>query len=61
MEHGEKHITIVDDQGNEQLCEVLFTFENDTFNKSYVLYYPIDAQDDDVFWKKLNSERRSCT
>lgn len=47
MEHGEKHITIVDDQGNEQLCEVLFTFENDTFNKSYVLYYPIDAQDDD--------------
>ncbi|MCI4170647.1 hypothetical protein MMJ17_22090, partial [Bacillus spizizenii] len=22
MEHGEKNITIFDDQGNEQLCEV---------------------------------------
>ncbi|MCY7541013.1 hypothetical protein MH147_18345, partial [Bacillus pumilus] len=28
MEHGEKQITIVDDNGNEQLCEVLFTFES---------------------------------
>ncbi|MCG8396851.1 DUF1292 domain-containing protein [Bacillus atrophaeus] len=44
MEHGEKQITIVDDQGNEQLCEVLFTFENDEFGKSYVLYYPIASE-----------------
>ena len=27
MEHGEKQITIVDDNGNEQLCEVLFTLK----------------------------------
>ncbi|MDU0069902.1 MULTISPECIES: DUF1292 domain-containing protein [Bacillus] len=47
MEHGEKNITIVDDKGNEQLCEVLFTFESDKFDKSYVLYYPIEAQDDE--------------
>ncbi|MEI5905737.1 DUF1292 domain-containing protein [Bacillus spongiae] len=47
MEHGEKHITVIDEQGNEQLCEVLFTFENDEFGKSYVLYYPVGAEEDE--------------
>ncbi|CAN7310858.1 DUF1292 domain-containing protein [Bacillus sp. AFS015802] len=47
MEHGEKQITVVDEQGNEQLCEVLFTFESDKFNKSYVLYYPLGADEND--------------
>ena len=42
MEHGETNtITVVDEQGNEQLCEILFTFESDEFGKSYVLYYPL--------------------
>ncbi|MGD6818201.1 DUF1292 domain-containing protein [Metabacillus sp. 84] len=47
MEHGEKQITVVDENGNEQLCEILFTFESDEFNKSYVLYYPISSEDQD--------------
>ncbi|MCD7033004.1 DUF1292 domain-containing protein [Metabacillus sp. GX 13764] len=47
MEHGEKQITVVDEQGNEQLCEILFTFESDRFNKSYVLYYPISSDNED--------------
>jgi uncharacterized protein YrzB (UPF0473 family) len=47
MEHGENHITVVDENGNEQLCEVLFTFESEEFGKSYVLYYPIGTEDDD--------------
>ncbi|WP_243290648.1 DUF1292 domain-containing protein [Bacillus sp. FJAT-47783] len=47
MEHGEKQITIIDDEGNEQLCEVLFTFENEEFGKSYVLYYPVGAEEDE--------------
>ena len=29
MEHGEKQITVIDENGNEQLCEVLFTFESE--------------------------------
>ncbi|MDX5476269.1 MAG: DUF1292 domain-containing protein [Bacillaceae bacterium] len=48
MEHGEKHITVIDEQGNEQLCEILFTFENEEFGKSYVLYYPVGADEDDA-------------
>ena len=48
MEHGETNtITVVDEQGNEQLCEILFTFESDEFGKSYVLYYPLGEEGDD--------------
>jgi len=47
MDHGQENITIVDESGNEQLCNVLFTFESDEFEKSYVLYYPIGAEEDE--------------
>jgi uncharacterized protein YrzB (UPF0473 family) len=47
MEHGENNITVVDEQGNEILCEVLFTFDSDEFGKSYVLYYPMGSDDDE--------------
>ena len=47
MNHGENNITVVDDEGNEQLCEVLFTFDSEEFGKSYVLYYPIGADEND--------------
>ncbi|MCU9613966.1 DUF1292 domain-containing protein [Caldibacillus lycopersici] len=47
MEHGENNITVIDEQGNEQLCEILFTFESEEFGKSYVLYYPIGADEDE--------------
>mgnify|MGYP001427148371 CR=1 FL=1 len=47
MEHGDNYITVVDEEGNEILCEVLFTFESEQFDKSYVLYYPAGATDDE--------------
>ncbi|NMD70603.1 DUF1292 domain-containing protein [Bacillus sp. DNRA2] len=47
MDHGENNITVVDENGNEQLCEVLFTFDSEEFGKSYVLYYPVGAEHDD--------------
>lgn len=47
MENGENNITVVDENGNEQLCEILFTFDSEKFNKSYVLYYPISDNEDD--------------
>ncbi|MDZ5470883.1 DUF1292 domain-containing protein (plasmid) [Bacillus sp. 31A1R] len=47
MNHGENNITVVDEDGNEQLCEVLFTFDSDEFKKSYVLYYPIGDDNDE--------------
>lgn len=47
MEHGENNITVVDENGNEQLCEILFTFDSEKFNKSYVLYYPMSNEDEE--------------
>ncbi|HLU23070.1 DUF1292 domain-containing protein [Lederbergia graminis] len=47
MENGEKHITVVDENGNEELYEILFTFDSEEFNKSYVLYYPVGADEDE--------------
>lgn len=43
----EEQITIVDEQGNEQLCEILFTFDSEEFNKSYVVYTPIGEDPDE--------------
>lgn len=43
-EHNHDHnhededlITLVDDDGNEELYKVLFTFDSDDFGKSYIL------------------------
>ena len=45
---NEQQITIVDEKGNEQLCEILFFFHSDEFNKDYVLYYPIGEEDESL-------------
>lgn len=47
MEQEQRHITIVDDNGNEQLCEVLHTFDSEEFGKSYVLYSLVGAEEDE--------------
>ncbi|MDF2945588.1 MAG: hypothetical protein K0S51_267 [Bacillales bacterium] len=47
MENGEKHITLVDENGNETLCEILFTFDSEEFKKSYVVYYPVGSEDEE--------------
>ena len=47
MEHGQEHITVVDENGNEQLFEILFTFDSEDFGKSSVLYFPGGAEEDD--------------
>lgn len=46
-EHEESYITVVDEDGNESLYQVLFTFESEDFGKNYVLIYPSGATDDD--------------
>lgn len=46
MENDNKLIYI-DEKGNEVLCEILFTFDSEEFKKSYVLFYPVGAENDD--------------
>lgn len=40
-------LTYIDEEGNEILCEILFTFDSEEFSKSYVLFYPLGSEDDD--------------
>lgn len=48
-DHGHEHdfITIVDEEGNESLYEILFTFESTDYGKNYVLLYPAGASEDE--------------
>lgn len=34
----EKSLIVINDDGTEQEMDILFTFDDDTFNKKYVLY-----------------------
>ncbi|MDD3382647.1 MAG: DUF1292 domain-containing protein [Bacilli bacterium] len=43
----ENQLTYVDDKGNEILCDILFTFENNEFNKNYVLFYPTGSLEEE--------------
>ena len=47
MDHGDNWITVIDEDGNEELYEILFTFESEEFGKSYVLYYPASSEEDE--------------
>lgn len=46
--HGEdRQLTLVDDKGNEELYEILFTFHSDDYDKSYILLYPATSSESD--------------
>lgn len=45
--HEDEFITLVDPEGNEELYQILLTFESDEFEKSYVLVYPAGKADDE--------------
>jgi len=36
--NNENTFTIIDNEGKERTCEVLFTFESDETNKNYIVY-----------------------
>ncbi|GAF39881.1 hypothetical protein FC83_GL000322 [Agrilactobacillus composti DSM 18527 = JCM 14202] len=44
---NDRYVTLVDDQGNEELYQVLFTFDSEDYGKSYVLLYPASAKEDE--------------
>ncbi|WP_125607685.1 DUF1292 domain-containing protein [Lapidilactobacillus bayanensis] len=47
LEDEQRQITLVDEDGNEELYEILFTFDSEDFNRSYVLLIPAGAQEDE--------------
>lgn len=43
-----EYITLVDEEGNEELYEILLTFESEEFERSYVLVYPAGSSEEEV-------------
>ena len=41
------HITLTDEEGNESLYHVLFTFESEDYGKAYILVYP-DGEEEEL-------------
>ena len=40
--NNENKIIIVDEEGKERVCEILFTYQHPETEKNYVVLYPID-------------------
>ncbi len=40
-------LTIINEEGKEEECEILFTFDSEIYNKSYVIYYPVGVSGDE--------------
>lgn len=45
----ENVISIELEDGTEMLCEIIFTFHSEDYNKSYVLYSPVGDEEGEVF------------
>src|SRR5699024_3355099 len=44
-ETEQEYITLVDEEGNEELYQILLTFESEECEKSYVLVHPISTEE----------------
>lgn len=47
QDNNEDMITLIDENGNEQLFKELFTFDSDDYGKSYIFIYPAKQENDD--------------
>lgn len=47
MNEEQDIITLYDENGDEELFEVLFTFHNDDYNKDYIIVFPAGADPDE--------------
>ena len=43
----ERILIVTDENGQEIECEILMTFEAKEYGSHYVVYYPIDADEDE--------------
>lgn len=43
----DNQLVFVDENGNEILCDIIFTYDSEEFNKSYVFFAPVGSSDED--------------
>ena len=46
MELKENQLVFVDENGDEVLCDILFTYQSEEFGKKYVFFSPVGAEDE---------------
>lgn len=46
---NENELSIILEDGTEVLCEILFTFHSEDYDKNYVLYSPFDDEEGSVY------------
>ena len=51
----EKELTVIDEEGNEHLMEILFTYEHEQRNKKYVFFFDPN-NDEEVLVMSYNDE-----
>ena len=47
----ENQLTVIDENGNETLCQILFTFQSESTGKKFVIFYPLtelENEDDHI-------------
>lgn len=47
MQPTDGQLTIIDGDGNEKLCQILFTLDSEEFGKKYVVFYPIENMENE--------------
>lgn len=47
INHFSGQLTVIDSEGNERLCQILFTLESEEFGKKYVIFFPIEQEDNE--------------
>ena len=47
MELKENQIVFIDENGDEVLCEILFTYTNEETDYKYVFFFPVGSEDED--------------
>ena len=47
MELKENQIVFIDENGDEVLCEILFTYSSEETGYNYVFFFPVGSEDED--------------
>ncbi|WP_413362839.1 DUF1292 domain-containing protein [Lysinibacillus sp. 3P01SB] len=48
-QNEERYLTVINDKGEEELCEILDTVYSERFDKNYVLYSLVGSEDENGY------------
>ena len=57
---NEKQMVVTDDQGQEHLMQILFTYDNEERKASYVFFYDTEDQEQEVVVMRYTNDGELC-